>query len=349
MDTARLAVCLETARLQKSEFFPFLSAHLNYTFIMRLRSWTAIAAVLLFSGSSGVMTFAEDLQPASQLVEKKPPQTVSEAKEKSVILVDKKTNTLYLASYVDGAYQILKTYHATLGQVQGDKEDEGDLKTPEGIYTFKTRLTPPQLSKKFGKMAFYLNFPNTYDHLAGRTGSGVMLHATDTPDRLAKNYDSLGCVVVKNEEIEEIFPHVRIGLTPILIFSDLEPAYLKPGQDTQLKDFFASWIKSWETKSIDDYIDHYHSDFSANGLDKDKWKAYKAQLNKNYASIEIGPEDILYYRHPKYSMITFTQNYRSKLKNGSWGHRSRGTKILYIAEEGGKPKIIAETYSSLMW
>ena len=27
-----------------------------------------------------------------------------------------------------------------LGQVKGDKEDEGDLKTPEGIYTFKARL-----------------------------------------------------------------------------------------------------------------------------------------------------------------------------------------------------------------
>ena len=75
----------------------------------------------------------------------------------------------------------------------------------------------------------------------------------------------------------------------------------------------------------------------------------KHQLNKRYASIEIGPEDVLYYRHPKYSMITFTQNYRSKLKGGGWGHRSRGTKILYIAEEGGKPKIIAETYTTLMW
>jgi murein L,D-transpeptidase YafK len=315
-----------------------------------LRLSAAILTAFLFSASP----FAEDVHPApssSPAAVAAPASKVATkaAKEKSVILVDKKTNTLYLAEYEDGAYKILKTYHATLGQVQGDKEDEGDLKTPEGIYTFKSRQTPPQLAKKFGKMAFSLNFPNTYDHLAGRTGSGVMLHATDTPDRLAKNYDSLGCVVVKNEEIEEIFPHVRIGLTPILIFQDLEPAYLKPGQDTALKDFFASWIKSWETKNLDDYIDHYHTDFSANGMNKDKWRAYKGQLNKNYASIEIGPEDVLYYRHPKYSMITFTQNYRSKLKNGGWGHRSRGTKILYIAEEGGKPKIIAETYSSLMW
>ena len=275
--------------------------------------------------------------------------TAAWAKSKTAILVDKKTNTLIVAEYENGEYKVLKKYHATLGQVKGDKEDEGDLKTPEGIYTFKSRQTPPTLARKFGSMAFYMNFPNTYDVMAGRTGSGVMLHATDDPDRLTRNYDSQGCVVVRDDEIKEIYPSVRLGLTPILIFPELTDEYMHPGQDTGLKTFFESWVKSWETKNIDDYISHYHTDFSANGMNRDHWKTYKTSLNSRYASIEIGPEDVLYYRHPKYSMITFTQNYRSKLKGGGWGHRSRGTKILYIAEEGGKPKIIAETYTTLMW
>jgi murein L,D-transpeptidase YafK len=267
----------------------------------------------------------------------------------TAILVDKATNTLRVTRYVDGSYQTIKTYHTTLGQVKGDKQDEGDMKTPEGIYTFKALLKPPALARKFGKMAFYISFPNTYDQLAGRTGSAVMLHATDTPDRLNKDYDSLGCVVVRNDEIEEIKPYVKLGLTPILIFDKLGDEYLSPGRDEKLKTFFQSWIKAWETKDLDAYVDHYHSDFSAKGMNKAQWRRYKGTLNKNYASIEIGPENVLYYEHPKYSMITFTQNYRSKLKNGGWGHRSRGTKILYIAEEAGQPKIIAETYTTLMW
>src|SRR3954468_23741186 len=153
----------------------------------------------------------------------------------SAILVDKKTNTLNVTEYVDGAYKVLKTYHATLGKVEGDKMDESDLKTPEGIYTLTTRLTPPGLGKKFGAMAFTLNFPNTYDQLAGRTGNGIMLHATNEPDRLKKDYDSEGCVVVKNEELEEIRPFIRLGLTPILIFSELTDELRKPGQDPKLK------------------------------------------------------------------------------------------------------------------
>ena len=267
----------------------------------------------------------------------------------TAILVDKKTNQLKLAEYVNGEYKIIKTYHTTLGQVQGDKQDEGDLKTPEGIYTFKSLLKPPSLKPKFGAMAFYIDYPNTYDQIAGHGGSNIMLHATDTPLRLKQNYDSLGCVVVENDELREIAPRIRLGLTPIMIFSELTDDYMKPGQDPQLKTFFESWIKAWEQKDLNGYINHYHSDFTAQGKNRSAWKAYKGSLNQRYATIEIGPQDVQYYRHPKYSMITFTQNYRSKLKGGGWGHRSTGTKILYVGEESGQPKIIAETYTNLMW
>jgi len=266
----------------------------------------------------------------------------------TALLVDKKTNTLQVAEYRDGAYKTLKTYHVTLGKVVGDKENEGDLKTPEGIYTFKNFLTPPSLKPKFGNMAFYIDYPNTYDQMAGRTGYDIMLHATDTPERLKQNYDSEGCIVLENQEIREVKPFIRVGLTPILVFPELSDQYLKPGQDLKLKGFFESWIRDWESKGIESYISHYHSDFSAQGKNKSQWRTYKTGLNSRYSSISIGPEDVRYYRHPKYSMITFTQNYHSKLKGGGVGHRSRGTKILYVAEEAGEPKIVAETYTTLM-
>src|SRR4051812_4164 len=80
----------------------------------------------------------------------------------TALLVDKKTHQLHVAKYVDGAYQIVKTYHATLGQLKGDKQDEGDLKTPEGIYTFDSLQSAPALKPMFGAMAFHISFPNTF-------------------------------------------------------------------------------------------------------------------------------------------------------------------------------------------
>src|SRR5690606_35044964 len=91
----------------------------------------------------------------------------------TAILVDKKTNRLHLVKYVEGHYELIKTFHATIGQVKGDKTVEGDLKTPEGIYTYTSRLLPPSIKPKFGVMAFYMNYPNPFDRIAGRTGFDI--------------------------------------------------------------------------------------------------------------------------------------------------------------------------------
>lgn len=304
----------------------------KFSLVLALRSFALALPFILSSPSRA----AEVSKPAKPKVY-------------SAILVDKATNTLEVVDLQNGEYVTLKKFHTTLGKVKGDKFQEDDQKTPEGIYIFNSKLTPPGLKAKFGVMAFYVNYPNDFDKIAGRSGFGIMLHATDVPNRLKEDYDSEGCVVVKNEELSEIAPLVRVGLTPILIFPQLTEEFRKPGKDPSIRTFFDTWIKAWESRDIDAYIDHYHSDFSAQGKDRDAWKAYKANLNSRYSDITIGPEDILYYKHPKYWMITFTQNYRSKLKGGGWGHRSRGTKIIYVAEEAGKPKIIAETYTQLMW
>ena len=278
--------------------------------------------------------------------------TVQPTQGPTVILVDKKTNTLQLTHFEGPDLKVDESFHATLGQVIGDKETEGDLKTPEGIYLIKQRLTPPHLKPKFGSMAFYLDYPNAFDQIAGRTGFDIMLHATNEPERLKKNYDSLGCVVVNNDEIQRIYPKIRVGMTPVLIYSELTADYLTPsktGVASQLEAFFKGWIRSWESKNIDDYMASYHPDFSAQGKNRDQWKQYKKSLNSKYADIIVGPDHVYYYRHPKYSVITFTQNYHSNFPGGRRAFTSRGTKILYVAEQSGQPKIISENFTNLLW
>ncbi len=269
------------------------------------------------------------------------------ATNKTAILIDKKNNKLFISSFDNGNYKILKTYHVTLGQVRGDKIEEGDLKTPEGIYIFETEHKPPTLKPKFGVLALYMNYPNAYDVLAGRTGSQIMLHATNEPERLKKNFDSEGCVVVKNEEILEIRPYVSVGFTPALIFSEFNDSYLKPNEEYhKIKEFFDSWIKAWGEKNIDSYMQHYHSDFRAKGMNYSSWKAHKEGLNKRYKDIIINPRDVRIFWHPKQAMISFIQDYESKTEGGRSAFKSMGTKFLYVATDLGKYKIIAEEYSN---
>ncbi len=267
-----------------------------------------------------------------------------------VVIVDKKTNSLKIAEYTESGYNVLKTYRTTVGQVLGDKEEEGDLKTPEGIYFFTSKLKPPAIKPKFGVMAFYMNYPNGWDTIAGRTGYDIMLHATNEPERLSKDFDSEGCIVVKNEELLEIEPHLRLNITPILVFSEFKDEYMYPAKDVRLKTLFQSWVNSWEQRNLDTYVDFYHTRFKAQGMDKAAWKSYKGGLNKRYETIQIGPENVRYFKHPKYSLMMFVQNYRSKLKGGKqMGHVSRGTKILIVADDAGTPKIIEERFTQAVY
>ncbi|MBS1958518.1 MAG: L,D-transpeptidase family protein [Bdellovibrionales bacterium] len=273
----------------------------------------------------------------------------------TLILVDKKTNLLHLAHYeADDSYKILKTYHTTTGKVKGDKEQEGDLKTPEGVYQFSSKILPPTLAKKFGAMAFYMNFPNAYDQIAGCTGNGVMLHGTDTPERLKKDFDSEGCIVLAADDLKEVEKSIQLALTPILVFDELTSEYQNAGpaakaQIDKLHEFFNSWIKDWESRDIEKYMSHYHTDFASpikgRMFNRDQWKDYKNQLTKKYSQIVVNASDPYFFRHPKYTMMMFTQDYTSTLKNGAKGLVSRGTKILYIAEENGVPKIISESFT----
>jgi len=283
------------------------------------------------------------------LLAARPIEVSAAFKAPTVLLVDKKQNELYVTYYRENKYEVIKKYRTTVGMVTGDKEVEADLKTPEGVYFFTSRLTPPNLKSKFGAMAFYMNYPNTFDKLAGSTGYDIMLHSTNEPSRLQFDLDSEGCIVLTDKEIKEVQEYVRINLTPILVFDEIQSDYWHPESDGKLKKFFADWIAAWTGKNIDGYISKYHSAFTANGRNLNQYRVYKNELNKNYEQINVSPEKVMYYRHPKYSVISFIQNYSSTLKNGAKGHQSRGTKMLLVGEEKGEFKIIEEDFTDSTW
>jgi hypothetical protein len=77
--------------------------------ISRWKCFSLSIALVLCQGSS---LFAQELKPTSHA-----------GHAHTLILVDKKTNTLSVAHYEpDDSFKILKTYHATTGKVKGDKE-----------------------------------------------------------------------------------------------------------------------------------------------------------------------------------------------------------------------------------
>lgn len=265
------------------------------------------------------------------------------ANSETLVLVDKTKYEIHLANYdLENGIKIFKTYPVTLGKNSGDKVIEGDLKSPEGIYRFTQKFTPPQIKPKFGAMAFYMNYPNFIDKREGKTGFDIMLHSTDDPKRLEKPQDSDGCYVVNDERIKEIDPFIKPLETMVIVYADLKPEFLLKSYHDDLKTTFTNWLSAWTSKDIESYINSYSDTFKSKGMTKDQYKTYKDSLNKRYNEINVEVSNVKYYKHPKYSIVTYTQNYSSTFKNGQKAFSANSTKMIYLVPENGALKIAYE-------
>jgi murein L,D-transpeptidase YafK len=113
--------------------------------------------------------------------------------------------------------EALKTYPVALGgSPEGDKQCEGDNRTPEGTY----RIDSKNKASRFHR-ALHVSYPDAKDRAEARErgcppGGDIMIHG------LGKRFGFLGalhrvsdwtagCIAVTNEEIEEIWAAVDVG------------------------------------------------------------------------------------------------------------------------------------------
>ena len=133
------------------------------------------------------------------------------------IVVVKSTHTMTL--FAKG--EPIHIYHVALGRSSGRKLQQGDHRTPEGLYTIDSRNPHSAYH-----LALHISYPNTDDRsrsAAARAPAGgdVMIHGLPPQyawhGYLHRETDwTDGCIAVTNAEIEDIYKLVPNG-TPIEI------------------------------------------------------------------------------------------------------------------------------------
>lgn len=136
------------------------------------------------------------------------------------IIVDKSERKLDVYS----GDSFIKSFTIALGdQTVGAKEKEGDEKTPEGNYIINSKAG-------LGSSGFYKNlgisYPSKKDIINAKkhgysTGGDIKIHGLKNGLGFIGRFQSWrdwtnGCIAVTNEEMDDLFKHVKIG-TPILI------------------------------------------------------------------------------------------------------------------------------------
>ena len=232
-------------------------------------------------------------------------------------------------------------YPADLGRSTGAKVSEGDHKTPEGIYFLQSRLEGPSLDfKLYGSRAYTTDYPNHFDVLDGKSGSGIWLHAV--PDNVALTRGSRGCVVVRNEIVKTLDPYIRLSRTPIVISEKIAKRSITEMEASQakLEQWLENWRNTWENKSLDAYMEFYDTDFKAMKMNKAQWRDYKAKLGKLYTSINVKISQPLALEQKGRAIVRFVQSYTSNQMS------DLGEKTLDLVNRNGEWKILSETWKA---
>ncbi|HZF24444.1 MAG TPA: L,D-transpeptidase family protein [Burkholderiales bacterium] len=262
-------------------------------------------------------------------------------KQKYALVLDSAKSTLFLFENIGGAAHYVADYYVTIGKNGLEKLRQGDKRTPIGVYHVVSQLPRDKLSDFYGSGAFPLNYPNEWDRVRGRDGSGIWLHGTprDTYSRPPRASD--GCIVLANADLEALARKLQIGSTPVVIADALD--WARPGEVEALKaDLLITmerWRRDWESRDTETYLGHYAVNFSSNDMTLVQWSAQKRQVNASKAWIKVQLSDVsllLYPGKEEIAVATFDQDYASSnLSN-------RMTKRQYWIKEGGKWRIVYE-------
>jgi murein L,D-transpeptidase YafK len=162
-----------------------------------------VIAILVLTGALYYF-FPEDKLPTDKKIEK--------------LIVTKSRRTMNV--YSGG--QIIKTYAISLGQDPlGDKEFEGDKRTPEGQYRINDKNPNSGFHKNLG-----ISYPDKKDiedakEKKMKPGGEIKIHGIRNGFGFIGKFQRLldwtaGCIALTDQEVDELYNNVEIG-TPILI------------------------------------------------------------------------------------------------------------------------------------
>jgi L,D-transpeptidase YnhG len=233
-------------------------------------------------------------------------------RNKHAIAVDASRARVYLFENTPQGLKLIADYYASVGKMGIEKNIEGDLKTPLGIYYVTNTLDPNSLQDLYGAGALPINYPNPYDVRRGKTGSGIWLHGVPQAQFARAPKATDGCVAVSNPDLQDILKRVQIRTTPVVILPKIDWVHSNQSNaDVAAFDrAFASWHEAKGNADLERTMSHYAADFDSYGKRLGDWRSkVRAELAKNQRS-EIKDLAVLHWAENSQTatmVVTFSE------------------------------------------
>lgn len=295
---------------------------------------SVLALILTFLSASALAVFDDLMQPAS-LIE-------LPARYQHALVAELETGQLHVYQRTtDGSVQRIDTMPISIGKAGYGKLVEGDAKTPIGVYRITSHLTDEQLDDFYGNAAYPVNYPNVWDQRLGRTGSGIWLHAEPYEQKTRPLRDSEGCVVLSNNDIDQLAEYLDVGYTHVVTTPEMQLASRAEvaATRTELVATINDWILAWESLDSDRYLDFYAPEFASEDKDYQQWQAYKRRVNGAKSYIDVNYSELGLYAYPGEENLVLAEFYQAY---NSSNFNSTGWKRLLLRHDGEQWRIIYE-------
>ncbi|SMF15068.1 L,D-transpeptidase family protein [Desulfovibrio gilichinskyi] len=254
-----------------------------------------------------------------------------------IVAVDKGNQKLHLLVHKSPLH-VEATLTCATGKTAGDKEFEGDKRTPEGVYFTKNKRTDLDDFELYGDMAFPLDFPNPVDRINGKTGYGIWIHGRG---KQLVAMDTQGCIALNNSDINFIDSKIHPG-TPVLIGESVSwenATGTQVAESVELKSLVNKWAADWSNKDAGFFNAYSDKLFSkSEGRSFKFFKDRKKKIFSKTSWIDVSVFNLNALPGPDYWVTWFDQYYRSGRLSSSTAKR------LYWQKINGTWKIVGREY-----
>ncbi len=254
----------------------------------------------------------------------------------NVFMFDKARNRMFIyASDGKGGLSKLADEYVVTGSEKGDKQVQGDGKTPNGIYRFIKKLHGDELDSRYGPFAFPIDYPNELDALHKKNGNGIWLHGYPLDVLRRPPQDTRGCFSISNNRLIEVANHVKLKRSWVIVGENF--AFDQQGKKHELlksvRNDIETWRRDWTSLNTTSYLSHYHDAFRSGERDLAAWKHYKRRVNANKSFVDVAFANLTIMHDPnrwpegEVVVAEFDQHYKSS------NYADQGRKRLYLARD----------------
>ena len=216
----------------------------------------------------------------------------------SAIAVDAARSRLYFFENTPSGLQLRADYYVSLGKLGTAKAQEGDQRTPLGVYFVSSRLDRKTLTDFYGAGALTLNYPNMLDVRRGKSGRGIWLHGTPPTQFARAPHSTDGCLVLANPDISALIENTSVRNTPVVVAAQL--VWKSPKQIDEASKSFQSTLNDWrEAKVSGDVkkiLTFYTPDFSSYGKSLDQYTPLLKSEMKALKGRNLELKDLSYFQ-----------------------------------------------------